>query len=82
MHTQRFARLKTCTKAVHVVRDFRVVRTKVRLNGVKIARMSVAQERGVTDAVIYMAPRGYGPLTSTPAFSRPASLRAHSVYLH
>lgn len=73
------------------MRDFELftlnAATKVRLNGVnsrRIARMTVAQARGVTDAVIYMAPRGYGPLTSTRAVSaaRPASLRAHSVYLH
>ncbi len=46
--------------------------------------MTVAQARGVTDAVIYMAPRGYGPLTTTRALSvaRSASLRAQSVYLH
>lgn len=45
--------------------------------------MTVAQARGVTDAVIYMAPRGYGPLTTTRALSvaRSASLRAQSVYL-
>ncbi len=60
---------------------------KVRLNGVnlrRITRMTVAQARGVTDAVIYMAPRGYGPLTTTRALSvaRSASLRAQSVYLH
>lgn len=29
----------------------------------------LAQARGVTDAVIYMAPRGYGPLTITRALS-------------